>query len=108
VYPDGLESFLTRFAAYGWPMVVTENGIADRSGALRTTYLVQHVTAIETAIARGADVRGYLHWSLIDNFEWAEGYDAQFGLFTLEKLTLQRKPTVSVGPFRTIGANIRK
>ena len=106
LYPDGLHSFLTRFAAYGWPMVVTENGLADRSGKLRTPYLVQHVTAIERAIRDGADVRGYAHWSLMDNFEWAEGYDAQFGLFTIEPGTLRRVPTESVAPFKAIGANI--
>lgn len=106
LYPDGLYSFLTRFSAYGWPIVITENGLADRSGKLRTPFLVQHVSAIERAIRDGADVRGYAHWSLIDNFEWAEGYDAQFGLFTIEKTTLRRVPTESVEPFRAIGANI--
>lgn len=108
VYPDGLATFLTRFAAYGWPMVVTENGIADRAGTLRTPYLVQHVAAIDYAIAHGADVRGYLHWSLIDNFEWAEGYSAQFGLFALEKDTLRRLPTPSVTPFKAIADNLKK
>ena len=106
LYPDGLYSFLTRFSAYGWPMVITENGLADRSGKLRTPFLVQHVTAIERAIRDGADVRGYAHWSLMDNFEWAEGYDAQFGLFSIEKTTLRRVPTEAVEPFRNIGANI--
>ena len=71
-----------------------------------TPFLVQHVTAIERAIRDGADVRGYAHWSLMDNFEWAEGYDAQFGLFSIEKTTLRRVPTEAVEPFRNIGANI--
>ncbi|MBL8920236.1 MAG: glycoside hydrolase family 1 protein [Myxococcaceae bacterium] len=106
LYPDGLHSFLVRFAAYGWPLVVTENGLADRSGTLRTPFLVQHVHALERALRDGADVRGYAHWSLMDNFEWAEGYDAQFGLFTIEPGTLRRVPTASVEPFRAIGANI--
>ncbi|MBL8940604.1 MAG: family 1 glycosylhydrolase [Archangium sp.] len=106
LYPDGLYSFLTRFSAYGWPIVITENGLADRSGKLRTPFLVQHLTAIERARRDGADVRGYAHWSLMDNFEWAEGYDAQFGLFTIEQTTLRRVPTESVEPFRAIGANI--
>ncbi len=106
LYPDGLYSFLTRFAVYGWPIVITENGLADRSGKLRTPFLVQHVTALERAIVDGVDVRGYAHWSLMDNFEWAEGYDARFGLFTIEQGTLRRVPTESVGPFKAIGANI--
>lgn len=108
LYPDGLYSFLTRFSAYGWPIVITENGLADRSGKLRTPFLIQHLSAIERAIRDGADVRGYAHWSLMDNFEWAEGYDAQFGLFTIEKTTLRRVPTESVEPFRAIGANIAR
>ena len=91
---------------YGWPIVITENGLADRFGKLRTPFLVQHVTALERAIVTGVDVRGHAHWSLMDNFEWAEGYDARFGLFTIEQGTLRRVPTESVGPFKAIGANI--
>jgi beta-glucosidase len=107
LYPDGLYLMLTRFAAYGWPLVITENGTADRDDSFRTVYLAQHVAAIERAVREGVDVRGYYHWSLIDNFEWAEGYSARFGLFRVDfGGTLDRTPTKAVEAFRRIGANI--
>jgi beta-glucosidase len=107
LYPEGLEQFLVRFQAYGWPMAVTENGLADAAGTARPAFLAQHVAAIERAVARGADVRGYFHWSLIDNFEWAEGYTARFGLYAVDYAHgLARSPTPAVETFRRIGANV--
>lgn len=109
LYPDGLYLMLTRFSAYGWPLVITENGTADENDTIRTAYLAQHVAAIERAVKDGADVRGYYHWSLIDNFEWAEGYSARFGLFRVDfGGTRDRTPTKAVDAFKRIGANIPK
>lgn len=109
LYPDGLYLFLKRFSSYGWPIYITENGTADEADAIRTKYLAQHVAAIELAVKEGVDVRGYYHWSLIDNFEWAEGYSARFGLFRVDfDGTRDRTPTSAVDAFRTIGANIPK
>jgi beta-glucosidase len=76
---------LVRFRAYGWPVYVTENGIADARDERRADYLRAHIYAIERAIAGGADVRGYFHWSLVDNFEWDEGFGGQFGLFSVDR-----------------------
>jgi beta-glucosidase len=80
------------------PVVVTENGsafpdhVAD--GAVmdseRTQYLLDHVRAVHNAISNGADVRGYLAWSLLDNFEWAVGYSQRFGLIHVDFETQQR------------------
>lgn len=107
VYPEGLYFFLTRFAAYGWPMMVTENGTADADSSLRPNYLRQHIAAIERAVSDGADVRGYYHWSLVDNFEWAEGYSARFGLFQVDfENGRARTATPAVELFQRIGANI--
>jgi beta-glucosidase len=106
LYPDGLYLFLTRFAAYGWPLYVTENGTPDADDAFRVRFLKQHVAAVERAIADGADVRGYYYWSLTDNFEWAEGFAPRFGLFRVDYATFARTPTSAVEAFRTIGANI--
>jgi beta-glucosidase len=107
LYPEGLEQLLVRFQAYGWPLAVTENGMADAAGTARPRFLTQHVAAIERAVARGADVRGYFHWSLLDNFEWAEGFDARFGLYTVDYTNGRRRTaTPAVETFRRIGANI--
>jgi beta-glucosidase len=67
------------------PLVVTEAGIATEVGARRAENVVRTLEQIAHARARGVDVRGYYHWSLMDNFEWAEGYEPHFGLFRVER-----------------------
>jgi beta-glucosidase len=107
LYPDGLYLMLKRFSSYGWPIAITENGTADANDTIRTQYLAQHIAAIERAVDEGVDVRGYYHWSLMDNFEWAEGFAARFGLFRVDfEGTRDRTPTSAVDAFKTIGANI--
>jgi beta-glucosidase len=79
--------------------VVTENGSAfpddvDRLGRVvdpeRTRYLVDHLRAVHSALAQGVDIRGYLAWSLLDNFEWAAGYSQRFGLVHVDFETQRR------------------
>ncbi|HEY6379272.1 MAG TPA: glycoside hydrolase family 1 protein [Candidatus Dormibacteraeota bacterium] len=86
------------------PIVVTENGVADEADELRGRFLVEHVTAVARAAAAGVDVRGYLHWTAMDNFEWAEGYTKRFGLFAVDRDTLQRRPKPSAAVFARICA----
>jgi beta-glucosidase/6-phospho-beta-glucosidase/beta-galactosidase len=90
VYPQGLADVLTIAGSYGLPLYVTENGTADAGDKIRRASLVQHLVVLEQAIAGGLDVRGYFHWSLVDNFEWATGYAAEFGLFRYDPVTLRR------------------
>jgi beta-glucosidase len=85
VYPDGLRQMLHRAARTGLPLYVTENGIATEDDAERVSYLHRHLAATIQAIAEGVDVRGYLHWSAFDNFEWAEGYRPKFGLIAVDR-----------------------
>ena len=106
LYPDGLYQALKRYQAYGWPMVVTENGTADTDDDFRERFLRQHVAAMERAVAEGANVRGYYYWSLIDNFEWAEGYGPRFGLYRVDYATFARTPTKAVPTFQAIRANL--
>jgi beta-glucosidase len=84
VDPEGLGLVLDAFAQYGRPLYITENGFGTEADQDRPMYLVQHLEAAAEAIARGADLRGYYHWSLVDNFEWAFGYDERFGLFGVD------------------------
>ena len=86
----GLTQQLVRLNELGVPLYVTENGICDPEDRLRANYIREHVAAVHTAIAEGADVRGYFHWSLLDNFEWAEGYRAHFGLVRVDFETQRR------------------
>ncbi len=71
-------------AESGAPVLVTENGFADRADAFRPRALVEYLLAMGRAMDRGARVIGYLHWSLMDNFEWAEGFRPRFGLYGVE------------------------
>ncbi len=89
-HPAGLTAQLVRLSALGVPLFVTENGIFDDDDRIRPRYLVDHVRAVYDAIAKGVDVRGYFHWSLIDNFEWAEGWSTRFGLLGLDVATQAR------------------
>lgn len=82
------------------PLYITENGCAYdypvQDGAvhdtLRQTYMTEHLRALHEALAEGVDVRGYMHWSLFDNFEWAEGYKQRFGMVHVDFDTLERIP----------------
>lgn len=78
----------------GLPMTVTEGGIATKVGARRAENIVRTLEQIQRAMDDGVDVRGYYHWSLMDNFEWAEGYEPQFGLFSVDRTTYERSPTM--------------
>jgi beta-glucosidase len=92
VYPDGLHHVLREFARHGLPMMITENGIATADEQERSAYLESHLASLATAVRSGLDVRGYCYWSLLDNFEWAEGFNAKFGLAAVDFATQQRTP----------------
>jgi beta-glucosidase len=71
--------------------VITENGISDASDAKRAGYIESHLREVLRAISAGVDVRGYMHWSLMDNYEWADGYTQKFGLASVDFSTFERK-----------------
>jgi beta-glucosidase len=102
VYPDGLRATLEDFSRYGLPMMVTENGIATDDDELRRQYLASHLTTLGGAIDAGLDVIGYLYWSLIDNFEWAIGTTARFGLAAVDYATQQRTVRSSARYFERV------
>jgi beta-glucosidase len=86
-YADGFRQLLTQASRrYRLPIYVLENGTADAQpdDRLRRQLLIEHVDAMAAAQRHGADIRGYFHWSLIDNFEWAEGFEARFGLVAID------------------------
>lgn len=106
IYPDGLHAFLKRtHDAYtrGLPLYVTENGMAApdtvSNGAVNDTarvdYLDAHLARVKQAIDEDIPVKGYFVWSLMDNYEWALGYDKRFGLVHVDFNTLERTPKAS-------------
>jgi beta-glucosidase len=93
VHPPGLHSQLVRLAALGKPLYVTENGMATRDERARCRHLLVHLAQVHRAISDGADVRGFFYWTLMDNFEWAEGYTKTFGLVEVDRdRDLARRP----------------
>jgi beta-glucosidase/6-phospho-beta-glucosidase/beta-galactosidase len=103
IHPAGLREVLTFAGGLGLPVYVTENGIADGADALRAQYVFDHLSTLHRAIADGiADVRGYFHWSLTDNFEWSSGYYPRFGLFAYDVDSGRRTLRRGARPFRRI------
>jgi beta-glucosidase len=99
----GLHRALLRlWREHGLPIVVTENGVADRDDELRPRYIAEHVGAVAAAVADGAEVLGYLHWTALDNFEWAQGYSQRFGLFAVDRSTQVRRAKPSAEVFARI------
>ena len=84
VYPEGLAQFLREYSRYKLPILITENGVPAREDDDRWVFLYMHLWQVARAIADGVDVIGYLHWSLLDNYEWADGYRARFGLIEVD------------------------
>ncbi|HEV2104673.1 MAG TPA: glycoside hydrolase family 1 protein, partial [Candidatus Eisenbacteria bacterium] len=90
VYPEGLARLLREYARYRLPILITENGVPARHDDDRWVFIYLHLWQVARAIADGIPVVGYLHWSLLDNYEWADGYDARFGLIGVDFTTQVR------------------
>jgi beta-galactosidase len=91
--PGGFREVLEVAASYGKPLWVTENGIADAGDSKRPSYIVSHIAVVQDLLAHGVDIRGYTYWSFVDNLEWVEGYDLQFGLYGSDPTTPERERT---------------
>ena len=102
IYPKGLYRVLKRVGRLGKPVIVTENGIADADDDQRARYLVAHLRQAHRALAEGVDLRGYIHWSLLDNFEWSEGFTKRFGLAAVDAATQERTLRASAHVYREI------
>lgn len=103
VYAPGFYHVLRDMSRrYKVPIYVTENGIADGTDTKRPRYILTHLTQMHRAISDGADIRGYFHWSFIDNFEWLEGWRPKFGLIAMDPKTLDRLPRRSAAMYSKI------
>ena len=102
VYPQGIYESLRLLNRYKLPLIVTENGVADRNDRLRSDFLREHVAYVMKARNEGIPVFGYLHWSLTDNFEWALGLGPRFGFLEMNYETLTRSPRPSFWAYRDL------
>ncbi|MBF0253960.1 MAG: glycoside hydrolase family 1 protein [Candidatus Omnitrophica bacterium] len=96
IFPEGIARVIRAvWRRFGLPIVVTENGICTHDDELRNRFIREHLRAVGECIQGGVDVRGYLYWSLLDNFEWSIGYFPKFGLVAVDPKTQNRTPKPS-------------
>ena len=89
--PTWMRVVLNELKPLGKPVFITENGLASNDDEWRQRYLRDILSNVELAIDDGVDVRGYFHWTNMDNFEWARGYAMRFGLIDVDRKTLERR-----------------
>jgi beta-glucosidase len=96
-WPQALEATIRRASAMtgGLPVMVTENGIGTDDDGARIDYVTEALGGVRRCLDDGIDVRGYMYWSLLDNFEWVLGYDPTFGLVAVDLDTFERRPKPS-------------
>lgn len=91
IFPSGLLPLLREtYEKLGVPIYITENGLASADGRNRASFLRRHAWVMRQAIAEQIPLRGYFYWTLLDDFEWADGYEAKFGLLRVDRATLAR------------------
>ena len=84
IYPEGIYHVLRDLKKYNLPIYITENGIADKEDKKRAGFIKEHLKWTHRAITEGVDVRGYMYWSMFDNFEWDSGFAKRFGLIEMD------------------------
>ena len=100
--PQGMFDALKWAKGYGLPVIITENGVEDSQDTMRPGYLLEHLQQVWKAVGYNWMVKGYFHWSLVDNFEWERGWSQRFGLWELDVETQKRTPRPSVELYATI------
>ncbi len=90
------------YQATGVPVFVTEHGVARDDDRYRAAFLEPALEGLLDAIEDGVPVLGYLHWTLLDNFEWIFGYDVRFGLYEIDRETFVRRPKPSAAVYSAI------
>ena len=103
IHPQGFDRVLRQAAESGLPILVTENGIATENDALRRAFLHEHTLVLAHHLDQGTPIEGYFYWSLLDNFEWLEGFRPRFGLYEVDYATLARRRRPSADLFAALG-----
>ena len=105
IYPKGIYYVLKYLNKFKKPIIILENGLADTKDKYRADFIKSHLKYIYKAIQEGSDVRGYFYWSLLDNFEWAEGCAPKFGLYFVDRKTFKRTARPSAKIYAEICKN---
>jgi len=99
IYPRAILKVLRQMKRWKKPIIITENGIADGKDTKRERFILDHLFYIHKAIGEGIDVFGYLYWSLLDNYEWKDGFAPRFGLIEVDYKSFERKIRKSAKTF---------
>lgn len=102
VSSDGFYHSIMRLRRYAKPIYILENGLDDASDKERPQFIREHVDSVQRAIHDSADVCGYFHWSLMDNFEWENGFWPRFGIVEIDYATLERRVRPSGWEYKKI------
>lgn len=102
VYPEGIYGALKMLSRYKKPLFVTEAGVADATDHMRADYITRQVAGVRQALEEGIDVRSHMYWSLLDNYEWALGFEKRFGLIEVDFATQKRTPRPSAYVYKGI------
>lgn len=104
-HPSGMYDAIKWGRQFNVPLIITENGVEDSTGKLRPRYLIEHIHQIWRGLNHNWPVKGYFHWSLVDNFEWERGWTQRFGLWELDIETQTRTPRPSAELYAEICQN---
>ncbi len=102
IYPEGLYQVLLNLKKYNLPVIIAENGICTADDNERWEYIQSHLKNVHLGLEQGVNVKGYLYWSLMDNFEWAHGFGPRFGLVGIDYSTFQRTARESAKKFAKV------
>ncbi|MBF0504142.1 MAG: glycoside hydrolase family 1 protein [Candidatus Omnitrophica bacterium] len=102
IYPQGLHHVLLNLKKYNLPVIIAENGICATDDQQRWEFIREHLKNVHLAMQEGVHVKGYLYWSLLDNFEWAYGFAPRFGLIDVNYQTQQRTVRESAKKFAQV------
>ena len=91
IYAEGIYRAIKLVSLLDSPIIITENGVADSNDIIRQEFIQKYLYAINKSMNDGYNIIGYFYWSLMDNFEWAFGYDMKFGLYSVNFNTQKRK-----------------
>lgn len=107
--PENIQHVLERLSEkYNKPILITENGLADADDEQRKWWLTQSLLAMQKAMSHGVELLGYIHWSLLDNFEWDKGFWPKFGMVAVDRTTMKRTPRPSAVWFAKVLAKLQK
>ena len=91
IYPQGIKNIIEIvWKRYKIPIIITENGVADGEDKIRPEYIMKTLESLSIAVSEGVKLKGYFHWSLMDNFEWLDGFGPRFGLYHTDFRTFKR------------------